>query len=336
MAETWVQVVDWEECGWLRTIRQAVFIDEQHIEPELEWDDDDAVAVHFLLIHDNHPVGTARLLADGHIGRVAVLPEFRGRGLGDVLMREVMARARALGHERLLLSAQTYALDFYRRLGYRPQGDEYLEAGIPHRAMIWESEPDALPPIEFSSPGRFAIHNPEEEPRQRFIADLPCRLGAGRDLIECDETTARLHVCHMAQQTRRNLIIHAADQAVWLFNQRDFIDSCEQLILAQPKARIRVLLQDVPQGFTLGHSLVKLAQRFPSICEIRRAHPDVPREPQIYMLADSDGIVMLPQRHTRTGFARYQSPDQVRRWSGAFEELWATSQTDPALRRFLL
>lgn len=336
MAETWVQMVDWETCESLRTIRQAVFIDEQRIEPKLEWDADDAAAVHFLLIHNNAAVGTARLLADGHIGRVAILREYRGLGLGEVLMREVMAQAQTLGHERFLLSAQTYALDFYRRLGYREEGNEYLEAGIPHRAMIWESDPGTLPPIEFSSPGRFAIHNPEEEPRQRFISDLPCRLGEGRDLIECDETDLRLHVCHMAQQTRRNLIIHAADQAVWLFNQRDFIESCEQLILAQPKARIRVLLQDVPQSFALGHSMVKLAQRFPSMCEIRRVHPDAPREPQVYMLADSDGIVMLPQRQKRTGFARYQSPDQVRRWTSSFQEFWATSQSDPALRRFLL
>lgn len=336
MAETGVQVVDWETCEALRTIRQAVFIDEQNIDPDLEWDADDHRAVHFLLTHHDVAAGTARLLPDGHIGRVAILGQFRGLGLGQVLMREVMVQAGTLGHRRLLLSAQTYALDFYRRLGYRTEGAEYLEAGIPHQAMVWEIDPDELPPIEFSSPGRFAIHNPAEEPRQRFADELPYRLGEGRDAIECSDSEAQLHACHMARQVRRRLVVYAADQAAWLFNHRDFIDSCEQLIATRPKAQIRILLQDVPQGFCLGHSLVKLAQRFPSACEIRRILPDLPREPQVYVLADDDGILMLPQRLKRTGFVRYESPDQVRRWAAHFQELWATSQSDPALRRFLL
>ncbi|WP_456236157.1 DUF7931 domain-containing protein [Halopseudomonas xinjiangensis] len=202
--------------------------------------------------------------------------------------------------------------------------------------MVWEVDDATLPPIDFASPGRFAIHNPEEPPRQRFVADLSHRLGEGRSIIECDEYDLRVHACHMTQQTRRNLAVHAADQAGWLFSQRYFIDSCEQMVLAQPKSRIRVLLQDVPKDFALGHSLAKFAQRFPSMCEIRRIHPHLPREPQVYLLADNQGILMLPQRQTRKGFVRYQSPDQVRRWKGSFEELWASSQSDPALRRFLL
>ncbi len=336
MAETLVQVVDWDTCEALRSIRSTVFIDEQNIAPELEWDADDALAVHFLLLRAGEAAGTARLLSDGHIGRVAILRQYRRLGLGEVLMREVMKHARTLGHKRLLLSAQTYALDFYRRLGYQVEGEEYLEAGIPHCAMVWQADETNLPPIEFSSPGRFTIHNPDEPARQRFVADLPHRLGQGREIIECAEQDLRLHGCHMARQTRRNLAVYGADQAGWLFNQRDFIDSCEQMVLAQPKSRVRVLLREVPKDFALGHSLAKFAQRFPSLCEIRRIHPDLPREPQVYMLADGEGILMLPHSQTRNGFVRYLSPDQVRRWAGAFEDLWASSQSDPTLRRFLL
>jgi predicted GNAT family N-acyltransferase len=336
MADTQVRMVDWETCDALRVIRQAVFIDEQRIEPELEWDADDRLAVHFLLTHGGHAAGTARLLADGHIGRVAILRAFRGVGLGERLMRDVMDQARRLGHQRFLLSAQTYAQDFYRRLGFETDGEEYLEAGIAHVAMVWEYDPQNLPPIDFASPGRFRIHNPEEAPRQRFVADLPCRLGDGRESIQCDEVQAHHHACHMAQQVRRELLIQGADQAAWLFNQRDFIDSCEQLIATRSRCRIRVLLQDVPQDFTLGHSLVKLAHRFPSMCDIRRVHPELARDSQVYMLADDDGIFMLPRKQHRAGFVRYQSPDQVRRWAGSFEELWSTSRSDPALRRFLL
>lgn len=335
MNDASVDIVEWQSCEALRSIRQSVFIDEQQIPPELEWDADDASAVHFLLRYQGVEVGTARLLPDGHIGRVAVLRPCRGLGLGEMLMREVMAQAIALGHERLRLSAQTYALGFYRRLGYRSEGEPYIEAGLPHQAMVWEGD-DNLPPIEFSSPGRFAIHNPEEPARDRYRPNLVQQIGAERELIELNEELARDHACHLVQQARRTLVVHGADQAEWLFNQRDFISSCEQMIAAQPKSRIRVLLAEVKKSFPLGHSLVKLAHRFPSSCEIRRLHPEAPHEPQVFLLADDSGMLMLPRGHEKSGFVRYNTRDQVRRWTNTFDELWATSQSDPALRRFLI
>ena len=335
MNEASVDIVQWHGCEALRSIRQRVFMEEQRIPAELEWDADDASAVHFLLRYRGIEVGTARLLPDGHIGRVAILREWRGLGLGELLMREVMEQAIAAGHQRLLLSAQTYALAFYRRLGYRSEGEPYMEAGLPHQAMIWEAD-ENLPPIEFASPGRFAIHNPEETVREHYRPNLTQQLGVERELIDLDEELAHDHACHLVQQARRTLVIHGADQAAWLFNQRDFIGSCEQMIAAQPKSRIRVLLAEVKKDFPLGHSLVKLAHRFPSSCEVRRLHPEAPHEPQVFLLADDSGMLMLPRGHEKSGFARYNTRDQVRRWTNTFDELWATSQSDPALRRFLL
>ena len=72
---------------------------------------------------------------DGHIGRVALLAKARGQGLGELLMRAVMAHARSMGLPRLELSAQTHALGFYQRLGFSVCSEEYLDAGIPHRDM---------------------------------------------------------------------------------------------------------------------------------------------------------------------------------------------------------
>jgi predicted GNAT family N-acyltransferase len=120
----------------LASVRRAVFIDEQGVPEELEWDEHDAVSLHWLaVLEDGCPVGCARLLPDGHIGRMAVLPSWRGRGIGRALLDAALARAQARGLREVRLSAQLHAADFYRRAGFTACGDVYEEAGIPHLAM---------------------------------------------------------------------------------------------------------------------------------------------------------------------------------------------------------
>lgn len=127
--------IDREECF---TIRKAVFVEEQAVPLELELDEYDAAAIHFLLREGETPLATARLL-DKHglakIGRVAVLKEARGRGLGLRLMEAVIDEARQRGFTESVLDSQTYAIPFYARLGYIAEGDEFDDAGIPHYLM---------------------------------------------------------------------------------------------------------------------------------------------------------------------------------------------------------
>lgn len=139
MGDVQIRIADWNATPALRSIRQTVFIDEQQVPPELEWDAEDAGATHFLVTLEQQPVGTARLLANGRIGRVALLVPARGKGLGHVLMRAVMAHAQQAGMTCLTLSAQTHALEFYRQLGFETCSDTYLDAGIPHQDMYWKT-----------------------------------------------------------------------------------------------------------------------------------------------------------------------------------------------------
>ena len=124
------------DAGRLSAIRRAVFIDEQGVPEALEWDADDADAKHLLVVlADGTPIGCARLLPDGHIGRMAVLPAWRGRGVGRALLAAAICLARAQGHATIRLSAQTHAAKFYADAGFVAEGDPYEEAGIPHIAM---------------------------------------------------------------------------------------------------------------------------------------------------------------------------------------------------------
>lgn len=140
MSKVHVRMADWhKDNAALRRIREAVFINEQSVAPELEWDSEDSQAIHFLALEDDYPIGTARLLSDGHIGRVSVLRDWRGLKVGERLMQAAIAEAEQRGLRQQRLSAQVHATAFYERLGFRIVSDEYLEAGIPHVDMLRES-----------------------------------------------------------------------------------------------------------------------------------------------------------------------------------------------------
>jgi len=131
-----IRLLDWPTAqAEAQRIRFTVFVEEQRVPPELEMDEDDAHCIHALAFSEGRAVGTGRLLPDGHIGRMAVLKEWRGRGAGRALLRRLVGAARARGDRVVLLSAQVHALGFYRAEGFEPEGAVYQEAGIPHQAM---------------------------------------------------------------------------------------------------------------------------------------------------------------------------------------------------------
>lgn len=119
-------------------IRQKVFVEEQGFCQETEFDDIDAHALHALVREDGVPAATARLYeheGEFHIGRVAVLREYRKRGLGELAMRLLMLKARELGASEVAVGAQIQAQGFYERLGFRSTGELYDDEGVPHVRM---------------------------------------------------------------------------------------------------------------------------------------------------------------------------------------------------------
>lgn len=132
-----IELMSWDEArGQARPIRLVVFVEEQRVPVEIEWDDQDDKSVHALAYDEaGDAVATGRLLPDGHIGRMAVLKEWRGKGVGGAILERLVAAARARGDQEIELFAQTHALEFYRRYGFVESGAIFDEAGIPHQAM---------------------------------------------------------------------------------------------------------------------------------------------------------------------------------------------------------
>lgn len=128
---------DWASLGeCAAAIRLAVFVTEQGVPLDIELDNQDAVSVHVLAKEANGTaIATGRLLPDGHIGRMAVLPAYRGQGVGSLLLNALINEARRQGHTAVVLSAQQHACAFYEAHGFVPEGYPYVDAGIDHILM---------------------------------------------------------------------------------------------------------------------------------------------------------------------------------------------------------
>lgn len=131
-----IDLLPWQQAReHAAPIRFAVFVEEQGVPRAIELDDMDGASVHAVAFEGDVAVGTGRLLPDGHIGRMAVLKAWRGRGIGSRILERLMEKARSRGDREVALSAQVHAAAFYRAHGFVEEGAEYTEAGIPHQAM---------------------------------------------------------------------------------------------------------------------------------------------------------------------------------------------------------
>lgn len=133
-----VSSADWQhDAGDIQALRNTVFVREQGIPSALEWDGLDPGCRH-VLVHDSagNAIATGRLLPDGRIGRMAVLPAWRGRGIGRRVLTSLVELAAAQGHKRVYLHAQQDVAGFYRVAGFRESGSPFSEAGIVHVAMV--------------------------------------------------------------------------------------------------------------------------------------------------------------------------------------------------------
>ena len=138
-----IRILAWPDALPLaRPVRERVFIEEQKVPQELEWDEWDEHSDHAVACDPRGgAIGTARLLPDGRIGRMAVLGPWRRHGVGTALLETLLEQARTRSMRRITLHAQTQAAGFYRRFGFSERGGEFFEAGIPHVEMTLELSP---------------------------------------------------------------------------------------------------------------------------------------------------------------------------------------------------
>jgi predicted GNAT family N-acyltransferase len=299
-----IQPAQWDrDAELLLAIRRRVFIEEQAVPEALELDGEDAFAQHWLARCDGEPVGTARMLRDGHIGRVATLPPWRGRGVGAALLAAAIAQARAADLREVHLDAQTHALPFYQRHGFSAYGPEFMDAGIPHRSMrLLLREQRRLG----QDSGRFAARD-----RRAVALDL-------------------------ARQCRRQLRILSNSLEPALYHSGAFAAAVSQLARGGRDTEIRLLILDSRPLVQREHALVALQRRLSSSILLRRANCDAADIRENYLIADNRGVLCFTLEDPDKAWSDYNNGPLAEDYRSQFDEWWQRSAEDPQLRLLAL
>ena len=273
----------------LRHVRETVFVQEQRVPVEEEWDELDPLCVHVIARDESgRPIGTGRLTPQRRVGRMAVLRDWRGRGVGDAMLVQLIEQARSRHWPELSLNAQVSAESFYARHGFVPFGERFHEAGIEHQAMHRRLD------------GATAI---EHAPAARAV------------------TVA------LAHRARRGLVIYSRELDPGLFDAPDVLEALKRAATRQAPFEIRILLQDAGTPQRLLAPLLPLAQRLPSVFLFREVRDPVDRNyPSAFVANDSGGFYFRPLGHRFDGEADLDGSGRSRQLRDEFTRIWERSR----------
>lgn len=290
----------------LRAVRETVFILEQKVPEEEEWDDLDP-RCHHVLARDEagRPVGTGRLTPEHKIGRMAVLREWRDKGVGSALLVALVDKARSLGWTEVRLNAQVSALDFYARHGFEPYGPRFMEAGIEHQAMRRAIEP---------------LAGPERYPARAREASVP---SSEFDSLSV-ATEATLAIVHAA---RREMVLFSRDLDPVLYGQPAVLAAFKDFAIAGRGGVVRIVLLDPAAVQGQGHPLLGLAQRMTSVFQFRTPTDDVDLQyPSAFLANDRDGYLFRQLGSRWEGDWSPANPARTRQLLDHFGRVWERSR----------
>lgn len=309
-----VRRADWQrDAAILSALRNAVFVREQGVPKGLEFDGQDAQALHLLAeAADGTALGTARLLPDGQIGRMAVLAPWRRQGVGRALLLELLRIATDTRLPTPHLHAQEAVIGFYAAHGFVASGAGFTEAGIAHRRM------------HLADPGL------------ALAADITRRrLGHSGGLLALptpDATRAALR--HLAEQARRQLAILTPDLEPCLYDQPALLAALRRLaVQRRGRVVVRILLLDPLPALRRGHRLLALARRLPSAILIRDLPEDLANTLDPCLIADDQGYCQRRLQHPGRSAVDFAAPADCRRLLRAFNAIWEQAGEHIELRR---
>jgi predicted GNAT family N-acyltransferase len=296
-----VKLVSWHEHEvQLRTIRTAVFVDEQKVPQELEWDEHDENAYHWLVFDNQRAVGTCRMLKDGHIGRMAILAIYRGKGIGTILLNAVIEKASQDNLFQTYLYAQKQAENFYKQAGFITQGEEFLDANIAHITMRLNLQDKRQLGIHG---GNFAV-----TAFYKTVIDLTC------------QATAELRILNR-------------DLNPLVFDTIEMETILSQLARSSRYSQVKILILDPRRIIQNGHCLLRLQRRIPSIIQLRTTSTQAHDIKENVIIADRKGFICQSINDPEKIWANYNNKAVAKDYVLQFEELWQRSREDARLRQ---
>ena len=327
-----IVTTDWETHEpQLRQIRSSVFVDEMGVPEELEFDTQDGAARHFLVLGaDAQPLGCARLLDTGQLGRVAVVPEHRQQRIGQALINTAIDTAMAAGMSRVYLNAQTAARGFYERLDFRACGDAFAEAGIEHICMemplpiaFTPSKPDNIKGIQAPArtvPAPATADKPASEPQVSKLREF---------FNDVDALSSVLQVVHGA---KRCVKLYSPELDHTLFDTPDMVQMLSEFVRAAPSCQVEILITRTKPIVSRGHALLELARRLDGKIALRRVPDGLHADAQSWLIADNHGVWVQSEPDEYRGWCDTFNPVQAERFDKRFIHFWDRSVTDSELR----
>ena len=315
-----IEPADWKterDQADLRHVRTEVFILGQNIPAHEEWDDLDARSIHVVARDANDaPIGTGRLTPDHKIGRMAVLASWRGKHVGDAIMRALIERARQIGYPALEMHAQSYAIPFYSRFGFTPYGDEFMECDIPHCMMRLELAPAEAPykPV--------ARLDETPEPKLTVVENREQALAAVLELLA---------------QARHDVCIYTRDLDADLYDNEAVLDAFKRIGVSGRGASVRIVIQQPAMPARDGHRLIHLARRLPSVFALRT--PDTEDDlhyASAFLITDRRGYYFRTLGSRYEGEAHTYSPGRHAQLQEYFNQVWERSTPSEELRQLHL
>lgn len=295
------------EASWtehrdaLAEVRAAVFVVEQSVPKDLEWDGQDERAYHWLALEGDKPIGTVRMLRDGHIGRLAVLNEYRGRGIGRDLLNRIIRHAKMLNLREAWLNSQTHAIGFYEQFGFQAYGPEFQDAGLPHRAM------------------RLTF-------RQNFILGKD----AGRHATDDIAGT----IASISSQCRRQLRIFSERLEPDIYDNETVRMALSELARLHKATEIRILVLKPELLASRGHRILALQHRLSSSILLRALPEDQAGQvDEEFLVADNAGLVVSKRHEPGKHWADFSNRPAALNYILQFDVLWNQASEDPRLRR---
>jgi len=309
-----VETSDWSnerDRAALCAVREEVFVREQGVPPEMELDEDDPRSVHAMArALDGTVIAAGRLTPAGQIGRMAVLKDWRDRGVGSALLQLLLEQARTRGMSEVRLHAQADATDFYLKHGFEIGGEDFMEAGILHRPMRMAVDAFLGPPRPAPAPRPVAKVLSVQTREQLIEATLAVLAG----------------VRHELRVLVRELDPMLLDDSACLVELR-------RIAISGRGASIRVLAQDINRAQHAGNRMLDLAQRLPSVIQFRRPVEDVDREyPSAFMCTDAGGYLFRPVAQRMESVGSTCAPGRAAQLQALFDQIWERSESMSELR----
>jgi predicted GNAT family N-acyltransferase len=284
----------------LRAVREPVFVVEQKVPLDMEWDELDPASYHVVARDAEHrPIGTGRLTPERKIGRLAVLRDWRGRGVGDAMLGALIDEARRRDWGQVSLHAQVDAIGFYEKWGFQRYGEEFDEAGIRHQSMRLE-----LPPFEIGKHPGMAPRGPSVKPM---------------DVDTLDTVVAA--TIQLVDQARRHLCVYTRGLEHGLYGQMAVVDAFKRFGISGRGAVARILVQD--PLLVRSHPLLALAHRLPSALEFRTPiDPEDMQYPSAFVANDRDGYLFRVLDGRFDGEWSPTLPARNRQLVDGFDRVW--------------